>query len=765
MTPLPARLEQRVGSGGFGEVYRHPSRIPFLVKVFKEPLNGSDAAAIFDLKSILDQARPSEHDFLVNRIAWPSEIYGDEEKVEGYSMAEAPASAYFNLRTAGKEERRLLQSKYLIDRNFFRSASITSLPPQFSDTNRLEAGLDLYRVLCFLHERDLAYGDISSNNICLQLDRHARVFLLDADSIRRVDDIDSPIQESPDWIVRSDLSRVEVDRARFAIFVWRMLSQDPNFYPMEVDIEFVDRRAGYPLGRTLLDLFETGSAELFDNVGVQLQEALGPWHLGGLAEFDLLEKYARRVLFWRSDLLPPEQRDLQRRAGQFCAAEDRAALVDGLERRILLRQLRASDEFQVDLDLTEKSAPRPSSSQELEQLALAARFNDIASHLGISGLGDLERHRWTARATRHALLTETTILPTVTKNLDRVVIKWTWPEERWVNAAQLDVKVGRETDVAVIDRPPDSSPVVREIATPPSTQVQILLFPAVRSPEGLLVTSPAPARASFTSPDRSRPSDLPQIPGFDHVEGLTGIQIIDPEKERLWLEAERRARLRRRWLRAAAGLVAAAVLSSGTLWLLRDQRGNPWLEDRTEGRALFWELGDNTPSENLISVIVEGSRDGQNWVEYGRVDPDLPGVILPYRLGASSLLYRVSAQYFAERRLIGESQIRVVDVGSPTMVRDNQVSRTGSGYEIRWTAPSTNGGAAIERYEIQYGRLDASGSIQWTNSIMIAVDDGSDERRLHRLATAETDYFFRIRAVNFAGIGGSWTLPMTQQET
>ena len=81
--------------------------------------------------------------------------------------------------------------------------------------------------------------------------------------------------------------------------------------------------------------------------------------------------------------------------------------------------------------------------------------------------------------------------------------------------------------------------------------------------------------------------------------------------------------------------------------------------------------------------------------------------------------------------------------------RPGKPSRVGtatrSSITIEWTAPSSTGGAAITDYIVQYR---TSGS--WTT-----VDDGTSTNRTATVTqlAANTDYEFRVTAVNMAGPG------------
>lgn len=94
-------------------------------------------------------------------------------------------------------------------------------------------------------------------------------------------------------------------------------------------------------------------------------------------------------------------------------------------------------------------------------------------------------------------------------------------------------------------------------------------------------------------------------------------------------------------------------------------------------------------------------------------------------------------------------------VSKPSVVRDVVATMTGSGAAtVTWQAPTSNGGAAITQYELQY-RVGTSGP--WSNA-----DDTRGPAALSYAFTGLTNgsnYFFRVAARNAGGLSSDWTAP------
>jgi len=760
MQPLPALPKTHyLNKGGFGEVFRDPRENGLCIKRFKNPLRGADAGRLARLIDAAATCMPSDRDLLLSRLSWPVEAYGDSASIHGYSMPEAPPEAWFTLVSAKRETVQLLQLKYLIWADYWKAAAISSPAPAVSVADRLAIAIDFHDVLARLHSLGLVYGDISANNVCVRRSSPMRVFLLDADSVMTPAERAADHQQSPEWDVPGGLDSVAEERARFALFVWRLLREELNERPDAQRFAAVDARVSDGFGALVAELYSSGELDAFERTAAQLRLALPSVMRDRMFEDDLARGFARRLVRWPVAVLSTHQRELRDRAVAHLRLEALIRSSSGFERRLQLRTASVQHEFVLDLEPGVESAPPPRSIEELEQLIYDAQFTVIAGHLASVGLGPLESHSWVDRAARHALSAGISITPEVNSDLQRTTIRWDWPAHTWVNAAELEVTVDGRAVREVVVRDSNDRSALRELRSAPGTSGRVRVTPCVRSPHGLVVPGGTPAERTYLTPAPPKPPR----PRAGTGTAPAAVQIIDPAAEARALEAARRARVKRRWV-TATGLVLVAGLAFAAYWFLLRPPAAPSMRAVADsnGLELSWRPVDAEASVEQARVRVESSVDaGVTWQVVRTVDGRAgslrlrhPEVDTRYR---AVDLHSDQATGSADQpvvAVVAASDVVVGVVPPPAIVGTVQTI-TPPTSEFRWQLPA---GVDVAYFEVRaYGTLGETSGVIATTQLQPAATFG-------RFDVADPSATYWIRAVNTVGQSGPWTqlTPATQ---
>ena len=256
--PLPRYdKSQRIGRGGFASVYPDPSDPQRCIKVFKQPIQGRQADQVQRLTSVDQWARPSDREFLTTRCAWPLGWYTSGSGITGTAMPLAPESCWFEFRRQGIARRQLMQMKFLTDARWWQSRFVQSAKPDVTPVQRHELAIECVTTIETLHRNGLAFGDISSNNICANLGNAPSVFFLDADSIGLPLEIADANIQSPGWEVPNDLDATHQDRQRMALLIWRLFTETPSGYPTSDETKPLLHAPAFD-SRVLFRVFQTG---------------------------------------------------------------------------------------------------------------------------------------------------------------------------------------------------------------------------------------------------------------------------------------------------------------------------------------------------------------------------------------------------------------------------------------------------------------------------------------------------------------------------
>ena len=545
-----------LNKGGFGDVYTDPRDPTRCIKRFKKPRLGVEAHQLLRLIEVAAGARTSELDRLMKSVSWPIEAFGSGNEILGYTMPNAPADSYFSLTVAKRESRALLQTKFLLDSNYWKGAAVTSAQPDLGTSDRLVVAIELHETLSLLHQWGLVYGDVSANNICVRLGRSPGVFLLDADSIVTFDERLAVPVNSPDWAVSGAFDAAQQDRAKFALFVWRLLVEKPFETPTKSAVDGLNSKCGLQLGELILNVYENGDASSFSALATALRTSLDPARRDNAFTEARASGFARRVLACAEIARTPDEIRSVQAAKQQVALETDLDEVRGLRRRVLLRQ-HAGGRFTLDLLPGSGLVPAPLTAHDLEQLVHAAEFADLATHLATTGLGGLETHPWVERAIHRALAMDAPMVMRVRPGLATSSIEWTWPKSAAVNAAVLIVRSNGREVVSMAQRINDESTCRRDLTLAPNSAVLAQLFAAVQTPTGLVLRSALGSDVHFSTPTPPAPPTPPRRTATQQPAQQHGFSVFDPVAEAARLEALRIAAKRQKIRRL---LLASAIL-------------------------------------------------------------------------------------------------------------------------------------------------------------------------------------------------------------
>ncbi len=571
----PFNRSDRVGSGGFSEIFKDPDHPERLIKVFKFPLIGADAERFHRLVDIRDWVRPSDTATLTSRFAWPIEWWGDNTGVTGFSMTEAPPGCWFMVTVAGRTIRTLLQLKYLENAAWWQRRAVSSEPPDLPPDNRRELAIDWIDTIETLHNNGLAYGDISSNNICANLSERPTVYLFDVDSIGLPVEVEAGQVRTVDWNAPEGLDAVHRDRSLAALLVWRLFTETRLSYPKQSEQHLLDAVGSTSIAGSLELAYLNGDADALSEVSDSLRRLRSDEIASVALARAEQTRYARFI----------KREASHGPTGRFATAEQDARTQLEFEQtvdeatsaernRLVARAAFSHPGYELDVRPDTGAYHRPTSVGQLRDLIYDAEFERLAANLASQGLGDLETDPWLPRAIQHALVMGSNPEIEIVESDGSATISWQWPESSFVNAAVIDVTAVRHhlsREVVVRHAGERNGVAVVESQTPLEGKV-VLRF-AVKSRSGRVfagseqsvsdftITSPALIVQRLASAVRSAGSA--QVP-------TTSVRVQDPVQVAADQERRRLAtRLHRRRRAATVAVWLVAVSGIGLLgWRL-----------------------------------------------------------------------------------------------------------------------------------------------------------------------------------------------------
>lgn len=701
---------QQIGSGGAGTLYSDPSDPTRCIKVLKNAVVGERAQALHRLADISRWARPSAAEFLKTRFAWPLQIFGTGTAIEGYQMPLAPASAYFDLTVGRTTKRSLLQGKFLSDANYWQGAAISSAQPQVDLLDRLEIAIDLIDSFTALHDLDFWYGDVSTNNIAVRLDQPAGVFILDVDSV-----IPSSLFENqlttPGWDVPGHLATFDIDRSKCAIFVVRLLLEDPRLVPSTDSLAVLPASVRQHIEKPLIQVYNDGGRQAFDDLSVGLRRCRSRDREARALDVALRSRFARAVMREADAAVTSGERSTVWKAEAQIAFELDVEAATGARFRTLLRRNESGQQtFRLDVRPRVEFVVAPQTNEELRQVIYEAKFEEIASHLSSVGLGNLESDPWLPRAVQHAMVEMALPTPALMLRPGEASLRVAWPARSWVNCARLRFVSGGDFQEEVIVRPTDDATLERVVNDDRSSDCSIEVCYGVRSRAGLQVFQPEAQawRRDFTIPLPPRPEPNVRRPALSSAQAEQGPSrlLVDPVAEasrRAEAERQRKKRLYSQF--AAAAVVFVLVITGGFLFIRGsdDQttvRETLELEFTAQGMVLRWPptRGD------ARAVAFDGSFDGVTWSSLLPLT-DIAArrnrvLVSPEVFGDLPPMLRIG---FVDRS--GETDYDVwPDIRERGIIGYPSVRSTSGGLQLNWRTALTATGRWPQSYIVAYQR-------------------------------------------------------------
>ena len=569
-------VSDRINSGAFGVLYHDPRNPLQCIKVLKKPITGDTARSLHRLVDIVHWARPSDREHLLHRFAWPVELFGSADQVNGYAMPLAPPSCYFELRVVNKTTQSPLQLKFLMDTDYWDSPAIRSEEPLVTFQDRVEIALDCVDSIDIIHDNGLCYGDVSSNNIVARLEAsRPGAFFFDADSITTAEHRAAQPLETPDWDTPAHVDPLAIDRSRVALLVFRLLVMRPRVRPEGDELALLPVHTGGQLSEALAETYFAGGTEAFLSLANQLRRLRDAASERRAMEQALESGFARVVLRERPASLGVDDLHLVEQARKQVEFEQLLDNAEGWELQRLLRKARYSgNPFSLDTCSLEVQPRPPSTSEQLHELISDVRFGEVGTHMASAALGTLERDGWLPRAVQHAHveIDEVTLQTVVRPGAGD--FSFSWPANTFVNLAEIAVNGPGIGQTEVVHRAPGEATATLSFAAPRGTSGMASLRLGTLGATGLTVMSPRTTEIPLTIPALPKQPVPLRARNQARLSAQTPL-LFDPVKaaaaEAARLRAVRRLRLRN------ASLICTLVLLVGSAgwWFLRDGPAPP----------------------------------------------------------------------------------------------------------------------------------------------------------------------------------------------
>lgn len=540
-------------------------------------------------------ARPSERHVLETRFSWPLTGYGSANRIEGFSMTYAPDDAQFVLQIGEKSRKVLLQANYLInDRFWTTNRALTSARPIVDEQDRVSIAAEFIDAMETLHRHDLVYGDVSGNNVCVRVGDYPSVFLLDADSVVSPELRKRNLVRTPDWEVSDALDPITADRSLTALFIWRLLAQQPRARPSVKEARLLPGAVGTNCGLLLVELYETGSATAAEELCRTIRACRTPERVSKSHERAVRTGYARFVVNEATSAMSRNQLDMVAKAERFVQLEEEVERTTGLRQRRLISKIGTLDfPFVFDLSNVALVGTPPGTVADLRRMLQDAEFAEVAQHLAVSGLGSLESHWMVARALKHAYVQMGDAAFAARAKAEHGVISWRWPSVRYINVVRLEFSMeGRTILTDEVERDFMEATTERSLSVPGGGDITAVLRFGTRSPTGQSFWVDVATRLKFAVPPPPKVATTAKVPARAMLvdsHSLALQQQLDQDLQ--LLAAINRARLRRRRLTVGVGggLAVAAAISAFLLVLPVGRPADPCQIPRLNSLSLCGE--------------------------------------------------------------------------------------------------------------------------------------------------------------------------------
>jgi hypothetical protein len=556
---IPGPLKDKLGTGGFGIVYRDP-RNPDrrCVKQYKNVATGEEAERLMRFAAVDQWARPSDAELMKVAFAWPLEVFGEVGRIEAFTMDTAPDDAHFELRLKnGNKSRRLLQLDFLIDSSFFNSKAIdSSSAVVFSLQDRIELAINICDSIMVLHEYGLVYQDVSSKNIVARRGEPRSCFILDADSITTPEGAISKPIGSPTWEVPTGLDPFGIDRARLALMVLRLIVQGHSVRPDTGCPELV-RRGYTQLSASLQQTFETGSESSAISMVRELRLIRDEQRSHASFERALRSRVARRIVKEGVNLRSVNDINLLAAARIHIDRERALEVAEIRAQRKLLQSMRNQSTFTVDVLASVGVMPLPRTPRELHELAFNSYFGDVAQHLVRNGLSSLMTDPLMESIVDRAVVEAESGGISSRVSPGRGILRIAWPTTDFVTAAEVTLFVGGVLQSSeIVKRAPSDMAIEREIRAQDGGTVTAKVRFGITTLQGQVLLQ------RYTSLETDvvvPPIPLPEVKPKS-VTSVPMIDLVDPIEEARLAEIARIALRKRKKKRIILTVVALPIL-------------------------------------------------------------------------------------------------------------------------------------------------------------------------------------------------------------
>jgi|688.fasta_scaffold27218_2 hypothetical protein len=233
-------LDDRIGDGGEGEVFRIPNMPGQVYKKFKKSVSAdiSEVGLIETIK-ILETFSSEDKKYIESRTVWPHTLVRRDSRVSGFIMP-ILGSEFFCLQGQAASPIETFSDWNKLSYRDITAANLniyTSLPNLSEPSHRLELLkllLDLTKIFSVLHKYGVVIGDVSGRNLVWTIEPEPRVVVIDCDGLRKAGtDAVTKAKQSPDWFDKHLVgpTTLDSDLYKLALAVFRAYFSATISYP------------------------------------------------------------------------------------------------------------------------------------------------------------------------------------------------------------------------------------------------------------------------------------------------------------------------------------------------------------------------------------------------------------------------------------------------------------------------------------------------------------------------------------------------------
>lgn len=486
-------LRRPLATVPLGEAYAVDGR-PELVDVFlHEDVDDAMRARLLQLWRATSDVRPSTRMYLARRSHIPLgvEIDGMGRLVAVRLAIDVLPDAWAALeqsRSVGRRSRnsRRRNVKALQDlsqvisptRTSAEDKAAASLPISF----RRALAADLLLLLDELGRLGIVVHDVSDRSVLVRGADLPEVMLLGA--LHVVADDSDALRAARRLMV-----------ATAATLTWRLLLGIPGAIPDRTTVGLFDLLVGQQLGQSIFDMVDSDAEESGRSLQYILLVGIDGPTRRVLVEAARATGFAASLVRLLDLGLHVDDEALGQAARQQGSLEEQIAVATGSRRRDLQRELRRMTRaFDVDVAPQPDDVPVPATIRELEELVLAARFDELVLQFYDGVIPTLEQHPWIGRALTRSLAFEPVPTVTVAESGPIPEVRVGWPGTQHLNVVVARVRSGgvllhevtferNESGRSIVLRHPFSPNVALD-------GQELEVRAGVRAPSGLVVEAP-----------------------------------------------------------------------------------------------------------------------------------------------------------------------------------------------------------------------------------------------------------------------------------